>query len=810
MNNLRVDIRLRPIRFGFLVRPNEKKKVIEIFRINTCLWGGMFNPIIPFFKRVPSWWERQGFRFENAKQIINGYLDFFEPDFLVEAEEGLADGFGYDSERVLQLTDILQKSRQDGWNKFGLSVHSLYSKLYREEFRFELRYQRNMVNVEPKERAFAGFVAAIFGSFPTQEELMYFEHNYKDVFNPEHKILDAAVLLELYQSGFSSAVTVGCAKLRIDYHDQGDLKLFILDAKKAKDLIDFWNLRALHERIIPIPIQWIEDLSPFCKKLILDNYQPLHDDRNKMMSRLTSMFSRSIPEDDIKEIFGNYLHVNKKGANTIQTRYPSIWGKKSEKVFRTTRPTLEADKKNVEIQISGDNHEIRFDPLFPEFANEYGNRFRLANVVRLRDWSSTDQITTVFPSDHKNPTFPKFRFRMGPLLPTTEGLVIFPEYREASEQWNLVNGTVAFNQWLNDKQVTATFSDAGTATQQIIETLGGSAGVSCIGHKGVIELLNKISRSPVTKTAHYKEFENRIGNAIGNKIWKKSVFDSLVERKVVELGLELRCSKCSKWSWYSVTQLDYSLTCNFCIKQFDFPITNPSSSEHSRWAYHLMGPFALPDFAEGGYAASLGIRFFAHVLTRKYGTAVTWSSGQEMMLPTGEKIEADFMLWYQRKETPVLNHPTEIVFGEAKSFGKEVFTQDDVTKMKMLTEAFPGSTLVFATMKEELSQEEIKRIRKLAKWGRGYDKDRKQTRAPVVVLTGTELFTEMSLENSWKQKGGRHKILIGSGWVSDNLRILANHTQQLYLGMPCYNSVIMENIRARKKQKKVSTVKKLR
>ena len=274
MNNIRVDIRLRPIRFGFLVRPDDKKKVIEIFRINTCLWGGIFNPIIPFFKRVPSWWERHGIHFENAKQIINGYLDFFEPDFLVEAEEGLADGFGYDSERVIQLTDILEPEGKRDWDKYGLSVHDLYLELYQEEFRFELRHQRNMVHVDPKERAFAGFVAANFGSFPTQEDLGYFEHNYKDIFNPEHKTLDAAVLSELYQSGYGSAVGIGRAKLRIDYHDHGDLRLFILDAKKSRDLIDFWNLRALHERILPIPVQWIEGLSPFCKKLILDNLSP--------------------------------------------------------------------------------------------------------------------------------------------------------------------------------------------------------------------------------------------------------------------------------------------------------------------------------------------------------------------------------------------------------------------------------------------------------------------------------------------------------------------------------------------------------
>ena len=206
MNNIRIDIRLRPIRFGFLVCPNDKKNVLEIFRVNTCLWGGKFNPIIPFFKRVPPWWEKEGYRFENAKQIINGYLDFFEPDFLVEAEEGLADGFGFDPERVLQLTNILERLGEGDWGRYGLSVHNLYSELYKEEFRFESRHKRNIVHVEAKESVFANFVASNFGSFPIQEQFGYFERAYKDVFKPEHITLDAAALSKLYQSGYDFAL----------------------------------------------------------------------------------------------------------------------------------------------------------------------------------------------------------------------------------------------------------------------------------------------------------------------------------------------------------------------------------------------------------------------------------------------------------------------------------------------------------------------------------------------------------------------------------------------------------------------------
>lgn len=809
MSNVRADLRLRPIRFAFLVRPDDKKRTLEIFRINTCLWGGKYNPIIPFFKRLPAWWERKGYRFENAKQIINGYLDFFEPDFIVEAEKGLADGLDFAPERVLQLTDLLERDGERDREKYGLSVHDLYGNLYQKEFQFVHRHKHNIIHVKTEDASFANFVACIFGSFPGQKRLKYFERDYKDVFDPETVVLDSASLSTLYKSGFTSALRIGHAKLKIDYHDHQDPTLFILDAHQPKDLIDFWNLRAVHRNVVAVPVQWIEALSPFCKKFILDNHRPLPGNPNGVMIHPRSMFSRSISDDDIEEIHKNYLRVDKEGANCLQTWYPPIWREPPEMMVRTMRPTLEADSKGIDTPINEDKPEIRFDPLYPDFASEYGNHLRWANVVRLRDWSRRDQIATVFPCNYKNPTFPKFRMGREHLLPTSEGLIIFPEYRNISERWELVDGTTALNTWFNENKVTAILSDAGRATQQIIHTLEGFWGVRALAHKGIIALLNEMSRRPVAKSAHFREFQNKINSAVSKDIWRNKNFETLVERKAVELGLELKCSKCGSWSWYSVKQLDYSLTCDLCLKSFDFPITNPGDSKHSRWAYRVIGPFALPDYARGGYAASLGIRFFADVIGRMDRSEVTWSSGQELTLSSGKKSEADFILWNQRKKIFGNDYPTEIVFGEAKSFGKDAFKQDDVNKMKLLAEAFPGAVLVFATMKEaeELSKDEITRIKKLAEWGREYDKEHKQSRAPVILLTGTELFTAHHLNSTWKEKGGKHAQLIEPAWVSvrlDNLRMLADLTQQLYLNMPPYGKWREEKWKKRAERRKKS------
>src|SRR5712692_8574000 len=107
MPHISVNVRLRPVRFAFLVNPDDETRALEIFRVNACLWGGKYNAIVPYLGQIPGWWSRDTYRSETPAQIVNGYFDFFEPDFVVEAEHGLADGFGFQKDRVIQLEDLL-------------------------------------------------------------------------------------------------------------------------------------------------------------------------------------------------------------------------------------------------------------------------------------------------------------------------------------------------------------------------------------------------------------------------------------------------------------------------------------------------------------------------------------------------------------------------------------------------------------------------------------------------------------------------------------------------------------------------------
>ena len=351
-------------------------------------------------------------------------------------------------------------------------------------------------------------------------------------------------------------------------------------------------------------------------------------------------------------------------------------------------------------------------------------------------------------------------------------------------------------------------------SQQIVQSLGFEK-MYYLAQENIIEFLKEKSKKQLDKS-DYRKFKEIIKQRMPLiPRHQKDLPEMLLKKKVIELGMEIKCDRCNKKSWYSLKRLDYSLVCDFCFKSYKFPMIDPilEENKYSKWSYRVIGPFALLDYAQGGYAVTLSIRFFASIIGRyearmspmspywhdspeksKLDDKVTWSPGQELTFTSEENpIEVDFILWTQRWNQWKAEH-SNIIFGEAKSYSP--FKEKDVNNLKKLAEIFPGSILVFATMREYnvLYRDEKERIKKLAKWGREY-------RVPVMILTGTELFSRSSLLTAWheqikelEEKGENeqakkyrkiNQLLIGtddSPYLSP--RALAYFTQYLYLDIP--------------------------
>ena len=96
---------------------------------------------------------------------------------------------------------------------------------------------------------------------------------------------------------------------------------------------------------------------------------------------------------------------------------------------------------------------------------------------------------------------------------------------------------------------------------------------------------------------------------------------------------------------------------------------------------------------------------------------ITFSTNLDLKL-NGDSLEIDFACWFQRERYGFTRQDEPVfVVGEAKSFAKNSFSADDVARLKRVGEKMPGTFLVFATLKSELSDAERVWIARLAKWG---------------------------------------------------------------------------------------------
>jgi hypothetical protein len=270
--------------------------------------------------------------------------------------------------------------------------------------------------------------------------------------------------------------------------------------------------------------------------------------------------------------------------------------------------------------------------------------------------------------------------------------------------------------------------------------------------------------------------------------------DRLLADGILTLGLELQCIFCGQRSWYSLAQLDTSLVCSHCMRQYEFPSADPP---RDAWHYRSVGPFSIPDFAKGSFTVALALRFLAML---GHGD-ICFAPPFLLKTHAHRELESDLGAFLQPdilgRQCPFL------ILGECKSFNR--FEQGDIARLSRLARAFPGATLLLCTLRDKLEPPEKQAIGKLALGGRR-SLQADTWRNPVVVLTATELLSEMGIPSSWQRKGGRAARL-AEQYSSmraqlPNLQGLADITQQLHLDLEDYYSWLEADIKRRLSRRK--------
>jgi len=798
------SLRLRPTRIGFLVAPTKMADVRKVIQVCSCLWGGAYNPIIPVCTELPEPWTDRHFKSPSALEFARGYLNFFEPDVFVEAEQGFASRLGlgdlrlsYGSPRIVSLKEFFEPEvdkRRDV--PFGLSISDLYQDLYEREFQFVRRHERRTV-LFGRGSTHDAFIEASLGGFPSEGLLAPLEKLYVDCFNPLRLAPSAENWIRTIKERAKPPLVFTADGITRDHDGYSEPTFFIVDPNSSTDLIDLWNIRLFKSPVFPVNADWLTDARDMLRELISSYYRPLPGNPHGVMTHATLEFGRSFSDKRATELATGLVEGLPNGSCPVKPWYDRIWqvDRTQDFIAQPHRARIYATRSDLDLTMDAEQKDkfIRFATLAPDFAEQYvGREARWVNVLKM-DTYGADELAPVLPPDCPKDTLLRIRHDDGALV-SREGLVLLQRFKNHRELLNLYSGTQLAIEWLGTHGVKVEVSSAGRILEQVLNSLGGFWGTSILAHKETLDALDgmakRVRRHADGTTEEYPdrakpvEFWQGLIRKRNNesKIHKDLNLEAFVKHGILRLGLSIDCPKCTNKNWVGLREIDEELVCEACRKRFDFP-QGSLNFGRTPWQYRVVGPFSVPDYAQGAYATALALRVFAKVLGSG-DNQITYSTSLKISDPP-EFGEIDFVLWNRGQRVYDRDDETNLVFGECKSFAEESFKVEDIERMRRVAARFPGAFLVFATLKENLSESEKAAIREIALQGRERLAGSLEPRNPVIVLTAREMFSEWHIVQTWKEADGKHKEFASLGHISlGNLWTLAEITQQLYLGQP--------------------------
>jgi hypothetical protein len=292
-----------------------------------------------------------------------------------------------------------------------------------------------------------------------------------------------------------------------------------------------------------------------------------------------------------------------------------------------------------------------------------------------------------------------------------------------------------FNAIFREAGLEAEASEPGQYAEQIIKKMGSLHG-DCRVFKirGVREILDKLGDGSclqkgnmfniVTSLAQDEHGQNwreelysdlilRTGQSVPLRF--SSIFDVLLEKRILRPGFEFKCTNCFKKDWYHVSEFAEDYTCRYCFTPQ--PVNFASIRD---WQYKADGLFRIPDGALGSVAVILSLWLFENFS----GSGRFATSRNLRASDTGSRYEVDYAYIVMGG---TFDTSYELVLGQATRFSD--FTDDDMRRMAEIAEHFSKKPyLAFSTLRDRYSEKDKTRLRNLANQGYG-----------VIALTREEL-----------------------------------------------------------------------
>jgi hypothetical protein len=709
----RASIKYKPLRVGFLARSGHLEDLRKAAGMNSLLWGGIYNPIIPV---------TSGNTTTFAEQLIDLFsVDLLYPlgpapeiDALMEKYRFLRDSaniasniFYEDWKSKKQVIGLLDsKDIVDiSWEK----GHKDKPAGYESTFRL-LKWDEG----DP----LANVLSLQFGFFPSEPDLKW---DYATIFVKglharEHMLPLGAPLPCEPRNNFGPLDLTG-AELK-GYgggFPWGGDGIYIGDSDSFDDLLTFWNLRAAGNSVVYLAKDEMERSLPCAEAYLaflasLPNRHPNIEDKVTLYHQL----------DD--EVLGKSLRERLMGGKGV------IWHKITEhswnglniqpayQVFTWQSATLHVERSyeryavHVELPdktflVSRDDSKVARQHMgviihaYGDFGHP-GYTLKLPPVRALNEFYSREIAVDPWALRVEREGFSHI------ISATDESIDLYPLSKQ-----------LLVEKIFEVAGLRAQTSQPGLIARKIIEKIGGLEDARVLKIKGVRKILqnyaadDSISRSEATKIIYENDFAKHHGLYIEAReapdLTSSAVFDYLLKKDFFRAGLELVCVHCRLPSWLTLRNIDDAWVCEYCGGQNQ---TSTQLKSRGDWRFRKSGLFAKDNNQEGAIPVLLTLLTLGRILDHAdftYSTALTLH-GQ------GITCETDLaVLNYGRRDQ------FEVGVGECKSDGGSI-NADDCRKLKEVASRLAKVTgtaaayIVFAKTSDGFRPDELTLFRELA------------------------------------------------------------------------------------------------
>jgi hypothetical protein len=575
--------------------------------------------------------------------------------------------------------------------------------------------------------------------------------------------------------------------------------LFYMDERKPYDIIEYWNFRALGWRIWPLPRTLALSMTEYCEKFIEDAHRPFPPPSNAW-ENASFLCSRSCRFDEMQDYVSTLKRPSASHVS-IDPRFPRLWEEWGRSADHAEPQTVEYKTETTDAFLLGDS--ITIGTVLPEFMEDQPLT------------SNYNACTNVFESlPGGAPVIPwqtDMRFLTGHLRDENiwlggEGICTTAGEHRTRRHMRSPSSLNVFAAWAQNSGLEIELSPAGQVAEQVINALGGLNSVWAIGSEELIKVLDRMANGTLEVEVSGEEQGkkrrlrkdsvplNQIRDVLKrarpeNAYIADNTLSALLGSNVLTLGMDVRCSECDQTTWFALEHLGSKLKCGRCLREFNFPLTEPQKIP---WSYRAQGAFAVENFAQGAYCVAFALLFVADRVSRE----CTWIPSFKLRRsgPDPVDAEADFGAFVRPGRFSYRTDPV-LFFGECKTFGK--FDSRDHRRMSNLAKMFPGAVLCFCTLRRALTAKEKTKIAPLAKQGRKSLKTG-QWKNPVLVLTGQELLGQFKGAPFTDVYSSQFSKIAEGAFMRGDLQEICDFTQQVHLGMESYHAQLEAESRARR------------